>query len=151
MKKFLLFLFVLFILLAQQSIYLPFHYGLIDFAVPILFVLGLWCGPIKGLVYGFLIGLLQASFSGYMIGTFLFTRSLAGWGGGILRGLIVKDNPLAVAFSVFWVSLLTDAIFLLSSPHSISKFLTYSLIIKALSSSLFAGFFASILSRLYQD
>lgn len=150
MKKLILLLFLL-LLLGQQTPYLPLHYGFLDLSVPLLLTIGLWGGPVKGLVWGFLVGLLQASLSGYLIGTFLLTRSLIGWGGGMLQGLIVKDNPWAVSLTAFWASILNDAIFLLSSPHPLSRSWLFSLACKGITSAFLAPFFSFLMRKVYGD
>jgi len=151
MKKLALVLLFLFILLGQQAPHLPLHYGFLDLSVPLVLTIGLWSGALKGLTFGFLIGLLQASFSGYLLGTFLLTRSLIGWGGGMLQGFIVKDNPWAVSLTAFWASILSDTIFLLALPHPLSLSWLYSLLFKGFTSALFAPLFAFLLSKVYGD
>lgn len=151
MKKVALYLFLLVIILGQQVPFLPFHYGYIDLSIPLLLTLGLWLGAVKGAVFGFLIGLIQASFSGYLVGTFLLTRSLIGWGGGVLQGVIVKDNAWAVSISSFWASIINDFIFLLAFPRPISFFLFYSILIKGFTSALFAPFFSFLLGKVYGE
>lgn len=151
MRKVALALLVILIVLGQQVPCLPLHFGLVDLSIPLLFTVGLWCGAVKGLALGFSLGLLQASFSGYLVGTFLLTRSLIGWGGGILQGVIVRENPWAILFAGFWASILNDLVFLLSFPRPLSLSWLYSLLIKGLTSAFFAPFFAFLLSRICKN
>jgi cell shape-determining protein MreD len=150
-RKLYLFLLFLFFLLLQQAPSLRLFYGYLDLSIPMLLVIGLWLGPTGGLAYGFLAGLIEGSFSGYLLGTYLVTRSLTGWGSGMLRGFIMKENPLALLISAFWLSLLTDFLFLLSFPHPLTHLWWRSLFIKSLSSALFAPIFASIIRGIYGE
>ena len=148
-KKLYLFLLFLFVLLLQQTPSLHLFYGYLDLSIPMLLVIGLWLGPTGGLAYGFLAGLIQGSFSGYLLGTYLITRTLTGWGSGMLRGFIVKENPWALFIAAFWLSLLNDLLFLLSFPHPLTQLWLRSLFIKSLSSAFFAPLFGSLLHRIY--
>ncbi len=151
MTRLALILLFLLMILGQQVPHFPLHYGFLDLSIPLLLTVGLWSGPEKGLAVGFLIGLLQASFSGHLVGTFLLTRSLLGWGGGMLQGFIVRDNPWAVSIAGFWASIINEGIFLLSFPHTLSLSWLYSLLFKGLTSALFAPFFSSIIGRVYHQ
>jgi len=151
MRKVAIILFFILVILGQQVPHLPLHYGFLDLTIPLLLTIGLWGGAIKGLVFGFLVGFLQASFAGYLVGTFLLTRSLIGWGGGILQGVIVKDNPFAVAIAGFGASIINEGIFLLSFPHPLSASWLYSLLAKGLSSAFFAPLFSFLLSIIYRE
>jgi cell shape-determining protein MreD len=150
-RKLYLFLLFLFILLLQQAPSLRLFYGYLDLSIPMLLVIGLWLGPAGGLAYGFLAGLIEGSFSGYLLGTYIVTRTLTGWGSGMLRGFIVKENPWALFISAFFASLLNDFLLLLSFPHPLTHLWWRSLFIKSLSSALFAPIFASIIRRIYGE
>lgn len=151
MRKLLLFFLFLFFLLLQQAPSIRLFYGFVDLAIPILVVIGLWMGPVNGLVYGFLAGLIQGSFSGELLGTFLITRSLIGWGSGMLRGFIVKENPWALFLACFFISLLNDFLFLLSFPHSVTPLWWRSFFLKGLTSGIFAPIFAIILRKIFPE
>jgi cell shape-determining protein MreD len=150
-RKLYLFLLFLFFLLLQQAPSLRLFYGYLDLSIPMVLVIGLWLGPTGGLAYGFIAGLIEGSYSGYLLGTYLITRTLIGWGSGMLRGFIVKENPWALFVSAFFASILNDFLFLLSFPHPLTHLWWRSLFIKSLSSALFAPIFATLMKWIYGE
>lgn len=135
------FLLFVFTLLLQQSPIFPFHYGGIDLLIPFILLLGLWRGSNEGVLYGFLAGFLEGTCAGYAMGTFIFTRTLLGWGGGMLKGIVVREHPLTVSLLTFWGTLVCDLLFLFLYPHPFTYLGLRLLLIKALVNALFAPLF----------
>jgi rod shape-determining protein MreD len=66
---------------------------------------------------GFLVGLLEASYTARYIGSFIVTRTLAGFLVGLLEERIFRDNVFVAIAAVFLGTLFTNTCFFLFAPQ----------------------------------
>lgn len=77
---------------------------------------------------GFMVGMLEAAFAARFIGSFIVTRTLAGFLVGLLEERIFRDNIFVAAAAVFVGSLFIDACFFLFAPQPhVARWFTSSL------------------------
>lgn len=88
-----------------------------NLALTTLSVACIFVGPVTGALLGFLCGLLEASFAALFVGSYLVTRSVAGWAVGALEERVFRDNLVFAAITTFLVSLLAEVAFFLFAPQ----------------------------------
>jgi rod shape-determining protein MreD len=88
-----------------------------NLALLTLLVCCLFCGPRTGAFAGFFTGLLEGSYAAGYLGSFLVTRSLAGWLVGALDERLFRDNPLIAMGIAFLGTLLAECCFFLFAPQ----------------------------------
>jgi rod shape-determining protein MreD len=98
-----------------------------DIAVTGMLVAAQFSGPNTGAALGFLAGLLEASYTASFVGSFLFTRTLAGYAVGALEQRIYRENVLVTVGIVAIGTLFIQATFYLVAPqHHLERYLTRS-------------------------
>src|SRR5437870_236446 len=73
----------------------------------------LYVGSNSGAALGFLAGLLEASYAAVYIGSFLVSRSLAGFAVGILEERLYRDSPIIALLAVALGTPLVEGCFFL--------------------------------------
>src|SRR5579862_3652586 len=73
-----------------------------------LLIACLFLGPNEGAALGFLTGLLEGAFVSQDVGSFLVTRSLAGFSVGVLEDRLFRDNLFVAVLTVLVGSALTE-------------------------------------------
>jgi rod shape-determining protein MreD len=71
----------------------------------------------RGAWLGFMVGLLEASYASRFIGSFIVTRTLAGFLVGLLDERIFRDNVLVAAATAFVGTLFVDTCFFVFAPQ----------------------------------
>lgn len=89
------------------------HIALTTLLVECLFV-----GPNTGAVLGFALGLLEGSYASRYLGSFLVTRSLAGFAVGAMEERVFRDNPVVAIATVLIGSVLVEGCFFLFVPQT---------------------------------
>lgn len=89
------------------------HIALTTLLVECLFV-----GPNTGAVLGFALGLLEGSYASRYLGSFLVTRSLAGFAVGTMEERIFRDNPVVAVATALIGSVLVEGCFFLFVPQT---------------------------------
>ncbi len=109
-----------------------------NIAVCVLLVLSLFFGPNAGAAMGFCTGLMEASFVSDYVGSFIVTRTLAGFAVGALEERIYRDNAFVAIIAVVAGTLLIAGCFFLFAPqpHAV----TY--MTRALNESIYNGVIA---------
>src|SRR5258708_27382672 len=87
-----------------------------DLTVTAMLVAAQFSGPNTGAALGFLAGMLEASYTASFIGSFLFTRTLAGYAVGALEERIYRENVRVTMGIVALGTLLVQASFYLVAP-----------------------------------
>lgn len=82
-----------------------------------LFLAALFAGPNAGAVMGFCTGLMEASFVCDDVGSFIVTRTLAGFAVGALEDRIYRDNIFVALVIVLQGTLLVHGCFFLVAPQ----------------------------------
>jgi rod shape-determining protein MreD len=82
-----------------------------------LLVACLFANGDTGAWLGFMVGLLEASYASRYIGSYIVTRTLAGYLVGLLEERIFRDNFVVAIATVFVGTVFTDTCFFLFAPQ----------------------------------
>jgi hypothetical protein len=96
---------------------LPRAWGEPDFVLTLALVAGLLSDATIGGAAGLAAGLVTASLVGQTVGTFLVSRTLAGYIAGWTTARLYRGNVFVVVPGVLVMSLLSEAIYLLAAPR----------------------------------
>jgi rod shape-determining protein MreD len=77
----------------------------------------LFIGANSSAILGFGLGLLEASYTSMYVGSYIVTRSLAGWLVGLLEERIFRDNLFIAVLIVFLGTLFVHGCFFLFAPQ----------------------------------
>jgi rod shape-determining protein MreD len=89
-----------------------------NLALTALLVASLFTDAGTGAALGFLVGLLEAAYSAFFVGSLLVTRSLAGWVVGALEARIFRDSPLVAVATALTGTFLVEGCFFLFAPQA---------------------------------
>jgi rod shape-determining protein MreD len=87
-----------------------------DLVLVVLISYALAADPAFGATLGFVAGLLHGSLVGFSLGSFIVTRTITGFLAGIVTTRLFSENPLVPALSAVWLTVVCEALFLLSNP-----------------------------------
>jgi rod shape-determining protein MreD len=108
---------------------MEFHGARPNLAVTTLLLCCLYADANLGAQLGFFLGLLEASFAARYVGSFIVTRSLAGFFVGILEERIFRDSPIVALLVVPAGTLFTEGCFFLFAPQPhVLRWLTRTLL-----------------------
>ena len=113
-----------------------------DLTVTAMLVAAQFSGPNTGAALGFFAGLLEASYVSIFVGSFLFTRTLAGYAIGALEERVYRENVLVTVAIVALGTLFIQASFYVVAPqHHAVQYFTRALWQTAYNSALSIPFF----------
>ena len=110
-------IFLGFVLHAAYATDLKVHGVTPNLAVCCLLVFSLFFGPNAGAVMGFCTGLMEASFVADYVGSFIVTRTIAGFAVGALEERIYRDNAFVAVIATVAGTLLIAGCFFLFAPQ----------------------------------
>ena len=110
-------LLVAFVLQAAYGSALAIHEARPNLSLTTLLIVCLFADAPTGALLGFLMGLLEAAYTERYVGSFLVTRSLAGWAVGVLDETIFRDNLLVTLLTAPVGTLLVEGCFFLFAPQ----------------------------------
>lgn len=96
---------------------LPRAWGQPDLLLTLALVAGLLSDPTTGGIAGLGAGWLTAALVNQTVGTFLFSRTLVGFFGGLTTRRLYRGNVLVVVPGVLLLSLLAEMVYLLAAPR----------------------------------
>lgn len=88
-----------------------------NLALCVLLIACLFVGPNTGAAFGFLTGLLEGAYVAIHVGSFIVSRSLAGFAVGALEARIFRRNPFVAVLIVLLGTALTEGAFFLFAPQ----------------------------------
>lgn len=88
-----------------------------DFVLTLATAAALLSDASVGALTGFAAGLVTASLVGQTVGTFLVSRTLAGWAAGWTTGRLYRGHAFVVVVGVFFATLVSHAVYLLGAPR----------------------------------
>jgi len=88
-----------------------------DLVLVVLISYSLVADPAFGAGLGFAAGLLHGSLVGVSLGSFIVTRTITGFLAGLATTRLFSENPLVPALSAVWLTVVCEALFLLSNPR----------------------------------
>lgn len=88
-----------------------------DLVLVVLISYSLAADPAFGAGLGFVAGLLHGSLVGFSLGSFIVTRTITGFLAGLVTTRLFSENPLVPALSAVWLTVVCEALFLLSNPR----------------------------------
>ena len=99
-----------------------------DLTVTAMLVAAQFSGPNTGAALGFMAGLLEASYVSILIGSFLVTRTLAGYAVGSLEERIYRENVLVTVAIVGLGTLMVQSSFYVVAPqHHAAEYFRHAL------------------------
>ncbi len=72
--------------------------------------------PIVGAGLGFVAGLIQGSYIGLGLGSFMVTRTITGFLAGLVNTRLFSENPFVSVISALWLTFVCEGLFLLGNP-----------------------------------
>lgn len=89
-----------------------------DLVFVVLISYSLAADPEFGAGLGFVAGLVQGSFVGISLSSFIVTRTITGFLAGLVTTRLFSENPLVPAISAVWLTVVCETLFLLGNPCS---------------------------------
>jgi len=88
-----------------------------DLILVVLIAYSLAADAVVGAALGFVAGLIHGSVVGMGLGSFIATRTITGFLGGLVTTRLFGENPMVPVLSAAWLTLVCEALFFLVNPR----------------------------------